>query len=1422
MKHIIMKKNLIFYTFMLVALILSAQLQAAIPQPLLKYDCEEITDLNQLEPSTGSIIAKITDNVSPTPNLKDDASIETDADRGKVLLLPNLLDASNKGDQPGFYRCLRIQSTESLVGTGDFTLAFWAKVRTQPQGLNGFPAMFDFDGATFTMRHVAHWNGSKLSLRTNKDINSTVDPTSFIYDWSFYAIVKEGTNLMLYINNALIGSNTTYNIDNAVLKNLRFNGTSHGGGTLLDDIQIFGVALSAAQIAEIYTPAAKVNITAIAYPAAGGSTTGTGDISVGAQHTITATANPGYQFAWWAENGYNISTESTYNFEVATRRQFYAYFKPDVPEALPNFEIKGTNYEIKTFAKSEGLFPNRPAVVLGDIPADFANWKFTKINANSTYLPGPLPTMQVKPDKDGDIYVLVATGEKPDVCATWATTNGWELVPVYKISYGDGELSKLSLYKKQVTKDVWFDVVQPSTFSGAIIIAPDIKEEPVQGAISAVPVSIQCDGRMETADLKTGAIAFSNRTYIFSTINPLLKGNLFTRFNGGAAPKLSVKALADGDLYIAVADEDNIFSRDGWTKEEELGFSYNDGTNSRFSVYKKTVSKDDIIKIETTSWYGILVISPEIDYKEILMITPPPGTVIHNSKAETHKYVGSPSITVLPDGTYIASHDYFGGFISDSFIYKSEDKGKSWERIAEIKKLTWSTLFTRNDELYLFGVQPRCNIGYGNCVILKSTDGGYTWTSPTDASNGLLIPGYYHCAPVPVVFHEGKIWRAMEEQGSEGGWGPFYSFMMSIDEDADLLNAENWTKTNKILYSFGSTLSGSSAWLEGNAVIAKDGSVKNILRVAYNPDDKAAVVRISADGKTASFNPQKDFVTFPGSGKKFTIRFDKESNKYWTLTNYVLEKNRGGDNGGTRNTVTLVWSDDLVTWNIKDTLLHHPDVATHGFQYLDWQFDGNDIIAASRTAWEDETGNPPRQHDANYLTFHRFTNFRYDRVANDPSVEVKKWQNGASSAFALTFDDGFKGHYDHAFPVLKEYNIEGTFFVNSGKLVHESETPVYRYGFWEDFKSMAEEGQEIASHSVNHPDLTSLGLSELTNELKKDKENIEKEIPSQLCLTHAYPFCLRNDHTDFAMKDLFIAGRACGNLQNNASQDEDNWYRINSELLTWTAPRSLANDEQSATRLKNTIQSNVIASNKFGVACIHEVIPFNQLGSTDSYEPATTEWLTNICRFLDEKRTAGEIWPTTFANIVRYAKERDNLRMTKTALDDKTLQYEFTDWLDDEIYNVPVSISIAFPNEWTQVNCNCIMTIKCEVIENDVVISSKQYTNGDGKTGIINVIPDKTVVKLTVTNETGLSNNIIPEISHYPNPVKDILNISLNDPIDGYYAIYDMQGRKISQKNIQSPGKLLSVDLGYLSSGLYAFQLSTKEGILYNFKITKQ
>jgi len=129
-----------------------------------------------------------------------------------------------------------------------------------------------------------------------------------------------------------------------------------------------------------------------------------------------------------------------------------------------------------------------------------------------------------------------------------------------------------------------------------------------------------------------------------------------------------------------------------------------------------------------------------------------PGVVINHIPASEERYIGSPSIAVLPDGSYVATHDEFGPkskyhSAAITHVFRSADKGKTWKESARIEGAFWSTVFVHRKALYLIGTTKE----YGDLVIRRSNDGGTTWTSPVDENSGLLKRGEYHCAPVPVI-----------------------------------------------------------------------------------------------------------------------------------------------------------------------------------------------------------------------------------------------------------------------------------------------------------------------------------------------------------------------------------------------------------------------------------------------------------------------------------------------------------------------------------------------------------------------------------------------------------------------------------------------------------------------------------------------
>lgn len=404
--------------------------------------------------------------------------------------------------------------------------------------------------------------------------------------------------------------------------------------------------------------------------------------------------------------------------------------------------------------------------------------------------------------------------------------------------------------------------------------------------------------------------------------------------------------------------------------------------------------------------YSALCEGGEPDFSKV------PGTIITHSPASSGVYIGSPGIAVLKDGAYLTKCDEFGPATTEHVsavtdVFRSEDRGKTWKQVARLDGLFWANIFTYEDAVYLLGMTHH----HGRIVVRRSDDGGHTWTEPVDGDHGLITAeGEYHTAPMPIIEHKGRLWRAVEDAMGGTRWGQRYrARMLSIPIGADLLKADNWTLSEPLARNpewLGGDFGG---WLEGNAVVTPEGEMVDILRVACSDGGVAAIVHVSEDGKKMKFDPAVDFIDFPGGSKKFSIRYDDKSKAYWTLSNPVMPCHAGEVKAASaRNTLALMRSKDLRNWEIRCILIYNPQVKNHGFQYPDWLFEGDDIIAAVRTGCDDGLGGAHNAHDANFLTFHRFANFRDLTMAD--SVVDPKMMAPAAKTRVNTPDLAIEGH----------------------------------------------------------------------------------------------------------------------------------------------------------------------------------------------------------------------------------------------------------------------------------------------------------------------------------------------------------------------------------------------------------------------------
>ena len=101
---------------------------------------------------------------------------------------------------------------------------------------------------------------------------------------------------------------------------------------------------------EFFSQTSNYTITATANPTQGGTISGTGSYQNGQTCTLTATANTGYAFAYWTENGTVVSANAVYSFTVTGNRSLVANFRVqgDAPIGAINglFSINNNNTQV--------------------------------------------------------------------------------------------------------------------------------------------------------------------------------------------------------------------------------------------------------------------------------------------------------------------------------------------------------------------------------------------------------------------------------------------------------------------------------------------------------------------------------------------------------------------------------------------------------------------------------------------------------------------------------------------------------------------------------------------------------------------------------------------------------------------------------------------------------------------------------------------------------------------------------------------------------------------------------------------------------------------------------------------------------------------------------------------------------------------
>lgn len=124
--------------------------------------------------------------------------------------------------------------------------------------------------------------------------------------------------------------------------------------------------------------------------------------------------------------------------------------------------------------------------------------------------------------------------------------------------------------------------------------------------------------------------------------------------------------------------------------------------------------------------------------------------------------------------------------------------------------------------------------------------------------------------------------------------------------------------------------------------------------------------------------------------------------------------------------------------------------------------------------------------------------------------DLEKYKEGQKKLYKksciVTFDDGYDGVYENAYLICKKYNIPFTVFIITDNMDTEG------YITWAQAQEMKESGLvTIASHSINHPEFTSLSVKEALENVNKSYEIIEEKLGNEKTKIFTYPYGLYNE-----------------------------------------------------------------------------------------------------------------------------------------------------------------------------------------------------------------------------------------------------------------------------------------------------------------------
>ncbi|MDB5047883.1 MAG: polysaccharide deacetylase [Fibrobacteres bacterium] len=276
-----------------------------------------------------------------------------------------------------------------------------------------------------------------------------------------------------------------------------------------------------------------------------------------------------------------------------------------------------------------------------------------------------------------------------------------------------------------------------------------------------------------------------------------------------------------------------------------------------------------------------------------------------------------------------------------------------------------------------------------------------------------------------------------------------------------------------------------------------------------------------------------------------------------------------------------------------------------------------------------------------------------DRPWSDREIELATWSRFRPSALSMTFDDNSTGQFEKALPWMDAVGIRGTFFVIPDRMNADA---------WNRARVAAANGHEIGSHTLSHLVLAKETAARQEEQLAGSKRVIDSLIPSQKCLTLAYPYGVHDSVTLALTRRYYIAARVVGSYLNSAAPGD--MY-----VVEGRGPEPKMDVHAYNSRLRDADSKGA-----WLVEMYHGI-------EDEGSEPIRLDWFR---QHLGEiKAQESIVWAAPFVDVAEYIAERQCAQARYLSRSDSKVIINLQDTLPDSIYRQPLGLKIPLPPGWT-------------------------------------------------------------------------------------------------------------------------------------------